>query len=504
MAIVNYTTELSLTNSSNILLSNPSTPPTTFTAPALEDSTLTNMITGDDYLMTSSQFPTSPLPCTFTLNSVTGGFGATYGDSVYKYEGAIALADDYVTEAYLLVTTAIDAAIPLMPQTTGREVATYNAAVAIRQNVQDYFDAANYTDANKYIIYLTNLLTDLTEGGALVPVATLPAPETINTSLATTTVVFTDAFGYFNALTNTLTGVEYQYVWDFTPNSATPQDNDTAQSSLYPDGVYTDYVSVLCTFDDSGNFPALINQGTGYLLVTTTITAGITSWQVAYDQLVNPTQTQIDDNTFLDGALAAIQAAFDAELYTQANALITQVQAILSGGIGIAMYLNLATTGTKAYKEANMLNYFLSGSLPSGTYTNQDSTLTNTITNEAWSFPSTYPANSTDYTEILNSNDLATVSKWTDAVYRSNVEFNIGSTFYQCLGYCLVLTSMNCVITKITQSADSCKSLQKQLGKLVSLRQMAIDSFNAGNFTGANSAINKFNNVTSTCNCGCR
>jgi len=498
-----YTTVITQVDDSTINFAIPSvTPSVTNIVPV--DSFFTNMITSVIENM-GGAFMTSPLPNSYNLTSTVAGMGSVFGDSVYRCQGSFeAGLDTYSCDDYFLVTTAIDAAILALPYTTGVQIAQKDYMISLRAQVDTFFNAANYSDANTYIEYIEVLLV-------VIPTGADPIDSSVSLTTASTATAIIDPYipgptgeiegAWYNTLTNTLTGTVLPYTWNWDIEAG--GSNVINNITIFSDGVYLNFVSNLW----AGTFPPKTGfefEGISYMLVTTTITAGITSWQVAYDQLVNPTQTQIDDNTFLDGALAAIQAAFDAELYTQANALITQVQAILSGGIGIAMYLNLATTGTKAYKEQNMLNYFLSGSLPSGTYSNQDSTLTNTITNEAWSFPSTYPANSTDYTEILNSNDLATVSKWTDAVYRSNVEFNIGSTFYQCLGYCLVLTSMNCVITKITQSADSCKSLQKQLGKLVSLRQMAIDSFNAGNFTGANSAINKFNNVTSTCNCGCR
>lgn len=492
-----YTTVITQVDDSTINFAIPSvTPSVTNIVPV--DSFFTNMITSVIENM-GGAFMTSPLPNSYNLTSTVAGMGSVFGDSVYRCQGSFeAGLDTYSCDDYFLVCTAIDAAILALPYVTDAEIERKDYIVDLRAEVDVNFAAAAYTTANAKIEALTELLFNLTTEN-LTFVATLPSADQI-TLTGSNSFLTTYIGGWYNVLTNTLTAVEYPYTWNFTTPS---QSKNVTQSFNYPDGVYLNYSSALVAYVSISNTGKLYG-GLSYVLVTTGITAGITAWQAAYDQLVNPTQTQIDDNTFLDGALAAIQAAYDAQLYNDTNDLIAQVQAILSGGIGIAMYLNLATTGTKAYKEQNMLNYFLSGSLPSGTYSNQDSTLTNTITNEAWNFPSAYPANATDYTEILNSNDLATVSKWTDAVYRSNVEFNIGSTFYQCLGYCLVLTGMNCVITKLTQSADSCKSLQKQLGKLVSLRQMAIDSFNAGNFTGANSAINKFNNVTSTCNCGCR
>lgn len=490
MADINYTTVLSLTDESNILLSNPTPPPTTFTAPALEDSTLTNMITGDDYLMTSSQFPTSPLPCTFTLNSVTGGFGATYGDSVYRYDGAIALTDDYITEAYLLVTTAIDAGIPLMPQTTGREIENYNQALIIRAGIQNYFDAENYTDANKYIIFLTNLLTDLSSGGALVPVATLPASVTINTEIADTTSVFPEAFGYYNVLTNTLTLVEYPYTWEFTPNSASPQDNDTTQPTLYPDGVYTDYVSVLCTFDDSGNYPALLNEGTGYLLVTTTVDNQIDLFEANYDP----------DNTAEAIALAELQslqtswiAAFESENYTAANELIAQAQAILANGL--SRPLSAALTS-----DADMTVFFtVPAAMPVGTYTTSTSTITNTLTGVAFTF-SGFPADDEDLVKALNSETLGFGADFPDGVYQIVVPFYVDGLLFT--GECLlpITTDWQCCIDKAAgKKCGKLNTALMQANLTNAVRMVAVYS----DVNTANALISEGNRECSSCGCGC-
>ena len=504
MATINYSTVLSLTDESNILLSNPNTPPTTFSPINLEQSNLSNMITAQNYEMDSTEFPTSPLPCSFTLNSVTGGFGATYSDAVYHYQSSIALSDDYVSDAYLLVTTAIDAAIAGLPAVTDLDIVRKTQLVAWRADVDTYFNAANYTDANNQIEFIEIILAAL--GVAEEPITvvlTLDNPTTFSADITPQTPgTFALQGAWFNIITNTLTGDEYPYTWEW--DIETGGSNSVVNSVNYPDGVYTTYNSDIWAGTIFVTKLAFVYGGTAYALVTTGLQAGIPLWQDAFNALVNPTPTQIANNATLNTILADINTAFSANLYSQANDLIEQAQAILNGGIGIAMYLALATTGTKAYKEANMLNYFETGSLPSGTYADQVSILTNTITGEETAFPSTYPASNTDYTETLNSADLVEDTKWTDGVYRSNVEFTVDEVLYQCLAYCLVTTSMDCVITKLTQSADTCKSLQSQLGKLRSLRSMAIDSFNAGNYTGANNAVKKFQQQTSTCNCGCR
>lgn len=507
MATYTYTNSITQVDNATINFTLPSVGSGVTAVDLVNISRLTNQITSVVANMAAA-FPSNPLPNSYNLTSTVAGMGAVFGDSVYRYESNFDSApDDYESDQYFLVTTAIDAGIAALPIATPMQQARKAYVVSLRAQIDTYFNAASYANANAYIQYIEVALTTLAAPDY--PFTSLTFVLSSVTEFTVTVGTYTPLGGsvvgqggWYNIITNTLTGIEYPYTWNF---DYTTGGSDVVDNTVnYPDGVYTNISSQMWVGSVFGVKDVRNSSETDYALVTTGITLGITNWQTAFNQLTNPSPQQIEDNNFLSGALAAIQAAFDAELFTEANALILQVQGVLAGGINILMYLNLATTGTKSYKEANMLNYFLTGALPSGVYTDQSSVLKNTITNDEYFFPSAYPASATDYTEVLNSLDLTTENKWNDAVYRSNVSFKIGETRYECVAYCLVLTRMDCVITKLTQSASLCGSLQTKLSKLISIRNMALSCFMVGNFTGANTQINKFNSVTATCNCGCR
>jgi hypothetical protein len=486
MASYNYTTVITQVDDSTLNFSVPSvTPPSS--GEALDSSNVENMITSVLYNFVT--FPSFPLPSDVDLTSTTAGMGAVFGDAVYEYNGVFFATgpDSYTSQEFFLVTTAIDAAIPLMPQTTGREIANYDAAVVIRQNIQDYFDAADYTNANIWIIYLTNLLAGTTSGGALEPVATLASSTTINTELADTTAVFPDAFGYYNVLTNTLTEVEYPYTWEFTPNSGVSQDHDTTQPSLYPDGVYSDYVSVLCTFDDSGDYPALLNEGTGYLLVTTTVDAQVTLYGANH----NP------NNTVQAAAYAQmlqlqddIDTAFAAEDYDETNDLIAELQALLALGLSINLYAELTSAST-------MVIYF--NSLPSGTYTNATGTLQNTLTLTDATFNG-FPASNLDLSTTLDSSDYNFGTTYPDGVYQGTVNFYVNGLLFQGTVYLPVTTAWQCCISKA--AGKKCGKLDTALQQAnLNNAVRAINTFN--NVNTANGLISEGNRECTRCGCGC-
>jgi hypothetical protein len=459
------------------------------------EAVLYNTLPATNYDFSSTLFPNinqigSP-PYTVSLLSTTAGFGSVYNDGVYRFYGSFTDSDSslfYDSNAYMLNTTAIDAGIPLMPQTTGREIATYNAAVVIRQDIQDYFDAEDYTNTNIWITYLTNLLAGVTAGGALVPLATLPAAVTINTELADTTAVFPTAFGYYNVITNTLLSEEYPYTWAFAPNSAVSQNNNTTQTIVYPDGVYTDYVSVLCTFDDEGNYPALLNEGTSYLLVTTTVDALVTLYGDNYD----PTnEAEAIAYASMLALQTAIDEAFAAEAYTEANDLIVQLQNLLAGGTSITLLANLSA-------PQSMVVYF--ETLPAGTYTNATGTIENTLTGVSATFNG-FPSENTDLTTILNSEELGFGTDFPDGVYQLTVNFYVDGLLFTSMCYLVVTTDWQCCIDK---------AVGKKCGKLnVALQQSNLT--NAVRIVAvyldvntANSLITEGNRVCSGCGCGCK
>jgi len=486
MASYSYTTVITQVDDSTLNFSVPSVPGTP-SGEALDSSSVENMITSVLYNFPS--FPSFPIPSDTDLDSTTAGMGAVFGDSVYEYNGVFFAAgpDTYTSQDYFLVCTAIDAGIPLMPQTTGREIANYDAAVVIRQDIQDYFDAADYTNANIWIIYLTNLLAGTSVGGGIDAVLTLPADETINIELADTTTVWPDAFGYYHLITNTLTEVEYPYTWAFTPNSGTPQDLDVTQVALYPDGVYSNYMSVLFTFDDGGDYPALLNQGTSYLLVTTTVDAQVTLYGANYDPTNEAEAAAYAEMLALQ---IAIDAAFADEDYDETNVLIAELQALLA--IGVSIDLNAALSSV-----SDMVVSF--DALPAGTYTNATGTIENTLTGVSSTFDG-FPTSVLDLSTILNSVTTDFGTDFPDGVYQITVAFYVDGLLFQGMCYLVVTTDWQCCIDK---------AVGKKCGKLdVALMQSnltnavrIVDVYSDVNT--ANGLIKEGNRICGGCGCGC-
>lgn len=480
-----YTTTITQVDNATINFTVASVAPNPIT-PTL--SNFTSLSTGIVYDMLGD-FMTSPLPNDYDLTSTVAGMGAIFPDAVYFYDGEFTEgADTYISEQALLSVLAIDAGIPLMPQTTGREIATYNAAVSIRQDIQDYFDATNYNDAVIWINYLTNLLAGLSGGGTFTSVVdTLPSDDTINAEIADTLNCFPDSFGYYNVITNTLTDVEYPYTWAFTPNSAVAQNNDVVNPVLYPDGVYTNYISVLMTFDDSGNYPALINFNTSYLLVTTTIDNQIQLFEDNYDP----------NNTAEAIALAALQslqtqiaAAFVAQNYTLVNSLIEQAQAILENGLSIELFAALTSD--------NLMNVYFDA-LPSGTYTNPTGVITNTLTGVSFTFDG-FPSSNLDLATVLNSETLGFGADFPDGVYQVQVQFFVDGLLFSCLCYLVVTTDWQCCIDKaVGKKCGKLNTALMQANLTNAVRIVAVYS----DVNTANALISEGYRECSGCGCGC-
>jgi hypothetical protein len=434
-------------------------------------------------------------PYTKSLVSTTAFSTATYTDAVYRFDGGFedTIAGNlYTSQVHLLVTTAIDAQIPLMPQTTIRETATYNYAVSLRQAIQDYYDAADYTNANIYINYLENILFNLSSGGALSPVATIPSATIINVELPDTTSVFPMCGGYANYLENTLTSVNYEYTWNFTPNSSTSQNHNITQTFDYPDGVYYCYSSVISTFEDEGNYPALLSEGNDYLLVTSSITSQVQIFANSYNQN-DPTQVALLAS--LQEALALVETYYNEENYEGANDQIIAVQELLTNAVacsGLTMALAAGTTNQM------VLTYT---TLPYGAYTNQSGTLTNSLTGEAYTFTG-FPADSSDNQLILTSSTVGAGASFTDGVWQASVTFDVDATF-ECTAYALVVTNARCCVRKAQAKSATCKTLTSKAEELSSWLETAIDEFNYAAYSVSNGFIKKINAVCSSCGCGC-
>jgi hypothetical protein len=502
MATYTYTNSSALISPSTIRTTVPVLPPDPFTLPSMfYGNSITNTRNLATYLTynTGTAFPnfSAPFPQTFDWVCPIGEDNyPNFADAVYdifcqQQDDASNLFENDTVDRYFLVTTAIDAGIPLMPQTTGREIATYNTAVSIRQDIQDYFDAANYADANIWIIYLTNLLAGLSGGGTFTSVVdTLPSDDTINVEIEDTLNCFPDSFGYYNVITNTLTDVEYPYIWEFTPNSAIAQNNDVVNTVLYPDGVYTNYISVLTTFNDSGNYPALINFNTSYLLITTTIDTQIQLFEDNYDP--NNTAEAI---TFaeLQSIQAQIAAAYAANNYILTNSLIEQVPALLENGLSRSISAGLTS-------DADMSVFFtVPPAMPVGTYTEGAGTITNTLTGVAFTFDG-FPLDSTDLTQSLNSEDLGFGVDFPDGVYQIVVTWLVDGLLFTAECYLVVTTDWQCCIDKaVGKKCGKLNTALMQANLTNAVRIVALYS----DVNTANALISEGNRECSGCGCGC-
>ncbi len=481
MASYNYTTVITQVDDSTINFAIPSvTPSVTNIVPV--DSLFENMITGVVENM-GGNFMTSPLPNDYDLDSTTAGMGSVFGDSVYQYDGTFeAGLDTYTSQEYFLVTTAIDAGISAYPTTTDAEIARKAYLVALRAQAQGYFDAADYTNCNNRIKALTDYLFNITDG-TLTFVATLPSPEQI-TLTGNNIFLTTYSGGWYNVLTNTLTEVEYPYTWNFVTPS---QSKDVIQSFDYPDGVYTNYSSVMVAIVTGFANSAKLYQGTSYLLVTTTVDAQVTLYGANH----NP------NNTVQAAAYAQmlqlqtdIDTAFAAEDYDETNDLIAELQALLALGLSINLYAELTNAST-------MVIYF--NSLPSGTYTNATGTLQNTLTLKDAIFNG-FPASNLDLSTALDSSEYNFGTTYPDGVYQGTVKFYVDGLLFQGVVYLPVTTAWQCCISK---------AAGKKCGKLDTALQQAnlnnavrsVNTFN--NVNTANGLISEGNRECTRCGCGC-
>jgi hypothetical protein len=241
------------------------------------------------------------------------------------------------------------------------------------------------------------------------------------------------------------------------------------------------------TFDDSGNYPALINFNTSYLLVTTTIDNQIQLFEDNYDP----------NNTAEAIALAALQslqtqiaAAFVAQNYTLVNSLIEQAQAILENGLSIELFAALTSD--------NLMNVYFDA-LPSGTYTNPTGVITNTLTGVSFTFDG-FPSSNLDLATVLNSETLGFGADFPDGVYQVQVQFFVDGLLFTCLCYLVVTTDWQCCIDKaVGKKCGKLNTALMQANLTNAVRIVAVYS----DVNTANALISEGYRECSGCGCGC-
>lgn len=483
MATYTFTTNITQVDNSTINLAIPSvTPSVTIISPVA--SSFTNQRTAVIKNM-ATLIPTTPLPNDYDLDSTVAGMGSVFGDSVYKF-GAVFTAnggaDTYTTETYFLVTNAIDAGILALPTTTDADLARKAYIESIRQDIQDEFDAADYATANTLIgvaLSYLNELTNAATGGTL----TLSATDEFEVDISVLAFSYGYWGGWYNVITNTLTNVEYPYTFDFDPN--TGGINAVTNPTDYPDGVYTNYSSVLGYISDSES--NLFYLDGVYALVTTTVDAQVTLYGANYD----PTnEAEAAAYAEMQALQTAIDVAFAANDYTEANSLIAQLQALLAEGVSIDLSAALSSV-------SDMVVSFTA--LPTGTYTNPTGTIENTLTGVDFTFNG-FPTSNIDLSTILNSDTLGFGTEFPDGVYQLTVNFYVDGLLFTSMCYLPVTSAWQCCIDKA--ATKKCGSLSASL--MQSNLKKAVRSANVySNIVRANGLIKEGNRECSGCGCGC-
>lgn len=489
MASYTYNTVITQIDASTVNLAIPSvTPSVTTIAPVA--SSWTNQRTSVIKNM-AGLIPTSPLPNSYNLTSTVAGMGSIFGDSVYKFAAIFTAnggADDYTTEMYFLITTTIDAGIAAMPSTTPAEIARKAYLTGLGQTIQAAPLTTNLERAavnaligvvESYLFHLT----DATVGGTF----TYNSPDEFEAEISVLSFTYTTWGGWYNAITNTLTNVVYPYTLNFDPNNG--GSTTVTNAPVFPDGVYQNYMSVLGSISATD---ANLFFTEAYELVTTTIDAQIQLFEDNYDS----------NNTAEAIALAELQslqteiaAAFADEDYTLTNSLIAEAQAILANGLSRGISAALTS-------DADMNVFFtVPPAMPTGTYTNASGTITNTLTGVAFTF-SGFPTNSTDLTQMLNSETLGFGADFPDGVYQIVVTWLVDGLLFTASCYLAVTTDWQCCIDK---------AAGKKCGKLNTAANQArlenaariVRVYATANVVYANDLIAAGNRDCSGCGCGC-
>ena len=499
MATYNYNNTITQVDNATINFELLSVVPPTTVVTSIGYSRFTNQITGVIANMAAS-FPSNPLPNDYDLTSTVAGMGSVFGDSVYRYESnwnytniSPPVNDDYESDDYFLVCTAIDAAILALPSTTGMQIARKDYVVSLRAQVDTFFNAANYSSANTYIEYIEIALTMLAAADYVFTSNTfvLSATDDFTITIGSYTPLggaVVGQGGWYNIITNTLTTVEYPYTWNF--NYTTGGSNVVTNTVDYPDGVYTNLSSQMWVGSIFGTKDVRNSSQTKYALVTTTIDNQISIFEDNYDP----------DNTAEAIALADLQslqtqiaAAFAAEDYDLTNELIAQAQAILANGL--SREISAALTS-----DADMNVFFtVPPAMPVGTYTTSTSTITNTLTGVAFTFDG-FPLSASDLTQLLNSETLGFGADFPDGTYQIVVPFYVDGLLFTAECYLVVTTDWQCCIDKAAgKKCGKLNTALMQANLTNAVRIVALYS----DVNTANALISEGNRECSSCGCGC-
>lgn len=424
----------------------------------------------------------------------------TFTDGVYHLYGTyIDGPDTYDGDGYFLKTVVIDAAIAAYPTTTPIQVAIKAYLVALRVQIDDDFANLNCSICSNNILLAASIIASTSNTTDLTASLTLTTPSNIEVEVDPTSGYTSGSFyAWGNTLTNTLDGETKDFSsFQFAANDVAAQTDNVTSATMYPtrfaDGVYSIGLATAELFGIPFPDGVIYTGVPSYVLVTTESDLGIALYQANYD----PTNaTQVANLAQLLVLQALVLSEFAANDYAGANQAIEDIFAILDDGI---IWTDFSAALTD---ESNITITF--GSLPSGTYSNGEGTLTNTMTLEEYGFTG-FPVNNVDLTEILNSVTLDAGDDFPDGVYQIAGSFTVDGVLFTYSAYVLVITDIYCGYDKIVARASTCKFSASLQMKIQAEINMIINCFQRGDYVTANSHIRIATQMLSQtgCSCGC-
>ena len=473
-----------------------------------DNNVLTNIRTSDlfDFTGTYPSFPNIGIVGVKSqaLATPNGDFSAgNFPDGVYSCllkQGGEDSGDLYTSTSYALVTTQIDAGIAAYPQTTFFQRANLITIQYLREQIDIAYADEDYTLTNEII---ANCLTYLiyTEGGVFTTSTALTKTTDSNIFLNALFAPYRNpSICQYNQIRNTRTSsaveFENQSLIPTGTGSMNISSTNTFYDNLYTDAVYQTKNQFASPSYLNGTNDNIITQATGYIVITTSIDS---AWEL-FQQYYDPTNaSQLDAYNDILDAYATINT-LSGDIPTNFAAINAQIVIIENL---LALFINLESTLTLS--SSNTLLITLPNVLPNLTYSNQSGTVTNTATNEVFTF-SGFPQSYVDLTFEVSSEDLNMGEQIEDAVYQSNVDFeNSLDQLFNAQAYCLVTTFIDCGIAGLIAKRPNCKPIFSQLNTLMTYKSMIVAAFNNQDYNNCNILIKKCIGILKKdgCNCGC-
>ena len=307
-----------------------------------------------------------------------------------------------------------------------------------------------------------------------------------------------------NTFTNTLTANVYTYsgnnVFNFAiPPTTPPRTVELPSTSFgtpmttFDDGVYVCSMSVTYNInvDEFQNDYNTVSR----ILITQNIDALYINFLSGYDPN-NPTDVYYN-NLLLDyfGQITTLSSDL-ATNYEAINDLIVQIQAILNQEIEQVYFV---LTNPSEF----IINFGLNN-LPSGTYTDQLLTISLLGSDNEYDIQG-FPADSTNVTTSVNSEDFNGSEQYPDGVYLLSGTYTVDGEIYTVEEHALVLTDINSGMAEFGEKlVCACSdNLVRQGCKLLTYYDAIERTFAAGKYTSTTTLIKKLQNLLNKQGCGC-